>query len=434
MRRLLSTGAVLAVLAVSAMAAIAVPASAAVPDLTGRSYVSLGDSYAAAWGLPLAATQPAAGCDQSDENYPHLVADEFGLDLDDRSCGGAVIANVVDTPQSVGGATAPVQSDALDADTDLVTLTIGGNDLGFWQLGQMCIAATAGGPVAGSLDGNVHASCAEQFVVNTPAGPVNTLETQIDQTVAPALSAALADIGARAPHAKVIVVGYPALAPDAAHTPSDGCYTSLLQGLGFRTNAYPYTNADVELLYATQVHLDDTMAEVTAASGATYVSLIADSVAHTPCNPTDAYVNGITLSLAPDSVPVSGLPVGGIKKGAIHPNAAGAAFTSTKVSDAVRALFAEPDPTPTPTITPTPTPTDDPSPTPTASPSPSPTESPSAGVSPVPSASATPVAAATAGALATTGTPSVVGAIGIGAALFLVGVAVTLLLGRRVHS
>ena len=37
-------------------------------------------------------------------------------------------------------------------------------------------------------------------------------------------------------------------------------------------------------------------------------------------------MNGITLTLSPDSIPVSGLPIGGLQRGAIHPNAAGMAF------------------------------------------------------------------------------------------------------------
>ncbi|TLF30708.1 SGNH/GDSL hydrolase family protein, partial [Microbacterium sp. 5K110] len=351
MRRLLASGAGLALLAVSAFLVAGAPATAAVPDLTGRSYVALGDSYAAAWGLPLAATQPGPGCDQSDQNYPHLLAAEFGFALDDRSCGGAVIANVVDTPQSVGGGTAPAQSDSLDADTALVTLTIGGNDLGFWNIGQMCVALSAAGPVVGSIDGQTHATCREQFIVDTPSGPVNTLSTQIDTTVAPALTSALAAIQARAPHAEIIVIGYPALAPDSAHTPSGGCYSGLFQGLGFRTNAFPYTDVDVTLLHETETHLDEAMAAATVAAGATYVSLAADSVAHTPCNPSDSYVNGITLTLSPDSIPVSGLPFGGVRRGALHPNAAGAAFASDQAAEAVRELFAAPDPTPTPTPT-----------------------------------------------------------------------------------
>ncbi|WP_431795512.1 SGNH/GDSL hydrolase family protein [Microbacterium enclense] len=346
MRRLFASGAVLAVLSAAVFAVAGSAASAVVPDLTGHSYVALGDSYAAGWGLPLTPTQPAPGCDQSDQNYPHLLAAEFGFALTDRTCGGAVIANVVDTPQNVGG-TAPVQTDFLDATTDLVTLTIGGNDLGFWNIGQMCVALAPTGPVLGSLDGQTHQTCREQFIVDTPAGPVNTLETQIDEIVAPALSSALQTIRTRAPNAKIIGLAYPALAPDAAHTPASGCYTSLTQGFfGFRSTAFPYLDVDVALLRDTQAHMDDAMAAATTAAGAAYVSLLPGSLAHSPCSPSDAYVNGITLTLSSDSIPVSGLPLGGIKRGALHPNASGMAFARDAAADAVRALFAVPDPTP----------------------------------------------------------------------------------------
>lgn len=368
MRRLLISIAVLAALAASAGAIAVSSASAVIPDLTGRSYVALGDSYAAGWGLPLAATQPAAGCDQSNENYPHVLANQFGFDLNDRSCSGAVISNVVSAPQGVSGGTAPVQTSALSAATDLVTLTVGGNDLGISQIAQMCVALTASGPVLGSLDGQSHATCREQFVVDTPGGPVNTLVTKIDTTIGPALAAALADIRARAPKARVIVVGYPAVAPDVAHTPAQGCYRGIGSIFAPRKNAYPYKDVDVQLLNDTQKHLDQVMASVTAASGATFISLLDDSYAHSPCTASDSYVDGITITFGSDALPVPGLPFGGYKKGALHPNAAGVAFMSAKVADAIRTLFASPTPTatlsPTPTSTPTVLPTEEPTPTP----------------------------------------------------------------------
>ncbi|MGR9993494.1 hypothetical protein ACUOLX_24515, partial [Escherichia coli] len=96
---------------------------------------------------------------------------------------------------------------------------------------------------------------------------------------------------------------------------------------------FPYLDTDVALLHDTQAYMDAAMAAATAAAGATYVSLLPGSVAHSPCNPSDAYVNGITLTLSPDSIPVSGLPFGGIQRGAIHPNAAGMAFARDAAAD-----------------------------------------------------------------------------------------------------
>ena len=140
----------LALLAPSTTAAAATSSTTA-----GLEYVAMGDSYSAGYGLlPLSPTSPATGCYQAEVDYPHLVATALGLDLDDRSCAGAVTANIRDTPQVTGSGTAPVQSDALSASTDIVTVTIGGNDLGFASIAGYCVALTANGPIAGdpSLD------------------------------------------------------------------------------------------------------------------------------------------------------------------------------------------------------------------------------------------------------------------------------------------
>lgn len=88
----------------------------------GSKYVALGTSYASGTGI---ATQLPGGCTQSDHNYPHLLAAELDLELVDVSCGAAVMANLLDTPQGEH----PPQLDTVTADTDLITITAGGNDL-----------------------------------------------------------------------------------------------------------------------------------------------------------------------------------------------------------------------------------------------------------------------------------------------------------------
>jgi lysophospholipase L1-like esterase len=92
----------------------------------GARYVAIGSSYAAGFGIrPL---EPGSGaCGRSEVDYPHLVAAKLRLQLDDVSCGGAVTANALDTPQ---GSTRP-QIDAVTPQTRLVTLTIGGNDVNY---------------------------------------------------------------------------------------------------------------------------------------------------------------------------------------------------------------------------------------------------------------------------------------------------------------
>ena len=78
---------------------------------------------------PRAAGSPiAAG--RSARNYPHLAAERLGLDLVDITYSGATTANVLRERQH----SAPPQIDTLDGSEELVTVTIGGNDVGYVPL------------------------------------------------------------------------------------------------------------------------------------------------------------------------------------------------------------------------------------------------------------------------------------------------------------
>ncbi|WP_206472998.1 SGNH/GDSL hydrolase family protein [Dietzia sp. KRD202] len=93
-------------------------------------YVALGDSYAAFGDQtePVVTDGPAARCGRSLTNYPNVLDVNSAVgELVDVTCGGAIIPSL--TGFQYDGV--PAQLDALDADTDLVTLSIGGNDVGF---------------------------------------------------------------------------------------------------------------------------------------------------------------------------------------------------------------------------------------------------------------------------------------------------------------
>ena len=93
-------------------------------------YVALGSSVAAGPGIRPSADGAPFRAGRSARNYPHLVAEQLGLDLVDVTYSGATTANVLTDPQHG----APPQADALDGSEDLVTVTIGGNDAGYVPL------------------------------------------------------------------------------------------------------------------------------------------------------------------------------------------------------------------------------------------------------------------------------------------------------------
>jgi lysophospholipase L1-like esterase len=90
-------------------------------------YVALGSSMAAGPGIGPTATGAPFRAGRSARNYPHLVAERLGHHLVDVTYSGATTANVLTDSQHG----APPQIDALDGSEDLVTVTIGGNDVGY---------------------------------------------------------------------------------------------------------------------------------------------------------------------------------------------------------------------------------------------------------------------------------------------------------------
>jgi lysophospholipase L1-like esterase len=90
-------------------------------------YVALGSSMAAGPGIRPSADGAPFRAGRSARNYPHLVAERLGLDLTDVTYSGATTANVRHEPQHG----APPQIEALDGTETLVTVTIGGNDVGY---------------------------------------------------------------------------------------------------------------------------------------------------------------------------------------------------------------------------------------------------------------------------------------------------------------
>src|SRR4051812_33589224 len=150
-------------------------------------YVALGDSYTS--GPAILPQDPAIpGCLRSQVNYPHLVArDLHQLSLVDVSCSGAQTKDMTSS-QDVNPDPDPArQFDALGANAKVVTLGIGGNDLGFVDTAEPCVRLATQPPLAPP-------PCKDYYVANgvTPSRPP-PLQTRLDGV--------LDGIAARAPAA-----------------------------------------------------------------------------------------------------------------------------------------------------------------------------------------------------------------------------------------
>ena len=334
-----SLGIVAGVCLALGLALVASPATAAPGDehLAGLEYVALGDSYASGFGLTPITNLPAPECAQATQNYPHQVADELGLTLTDVSCSGAETANLTTTPQPVAVATTvPIQNAALSETTEIVSVTIGGIDLGYVDILTNCAAISPAGPVVAGTT-----TCEEFY---NPGG-VDSLAAAIDGPVTTALVSTFAAIAAAAPNATIFVVGYPALTPSTI--PDGGCFRDAVGAFTppFPENAYPFTDVDVAYLHTVEVRFDEAIADaaeiVDAAVPAevTYLSSLADTYAHSGCATEDSYIEGITLTGFIPGAP----PTIELAPGAMHPNAAGVGYLAGQLQNAIRAAFPAPE-------------------------------------------------------------------------------------------
>jgi lysophospholipase L1-like esterase len=233
---------------VLAFALFAQAAQAAVSPLR---YVALGDSYSAASGvLPPDPTAPPE-CLRSILNYPHVIAGSTGAQLTDVTCGAAETKDFFE-PQYSG--VAP-QLDAVKKDTQLVTMTIGGND------SNVFIETVLACGSLGVLSLGQGSPCKDRYG--------SSFEDTIRTTTYPSLVRALRAVRAKAPRARVAILGYPWIMP-----PSGGCFDKM-----------PIASGDVPYVRGIQATLNDAVRRAAAATGATYVNLNTVSEGHDACQP-----------------------------------------------------------------------------------------------------------------------------------------------------
>ena len=240
------------------------------------TYVGLGDSAASGPVIPYQIPAPL-GCWRSDHNFAHVIAPSLGVSLKDVSCSGARTDHMW-SPQDVFLGPNPPQLDALTTETRIVTLQIGGNDIGFGEIVDRCTTASPFGH-----------PCRDRYVVNG----VDVLADRIRNT-APKVAAALQAIHARAPQARVLVIGYAAILPHTGY----GCWPQVAIAW-----------ADVPYLRATHEGLNTMLREQAAANGASYVDTYGASVGRDACRST-------TVRWVEPTVPVN-------PAAPLHPNARG---------------------------------------------------------------------------------------------------------------
>ncbi len=218
------------------------PAQAAAPV-----YVALGDSYASGTGTR-SYISDGTSCQRSTKAYPSLIAAARGYALNFRACSGARVADVTNT-----------QLSALTTATTYVTISVGGNDAGF---------------------ADVLTTCAQPGWMSNCNGAINTAQAYINNTLPTQLSNLYAAIRARAPYAKVVVVGYPRIF------------------MGEDCNAFTWFSPDEEArLNQTADLLNSRTASVAASRGFTFANPTDAFIGHAVCDDVE-YINGLSSPIS----------------------------------------------------------------------------------------------------------------------------------------
>ncbi|MEU5017238.1 SGNH/GDSL hydrolase family protein [Streptomyces angustmyceticus] len=316
-------------LAVAAVASLAVAASVFAPAASGAparsadrpEYVALGDSYSA--GVFVRPWDDSDGCGRSYRNYPHQVAERFGYRLRDVTCGAAEVVDGILEPQPSdkilgpptvppegGWPELPAQLEALSADTDVVTVGIGGNSLGFGTILAKCLELGLTQPLKSK-------PCTDHYTGSGAGAPwLADRFAQLDADFGRMMRA----IHAAAPHARVAVVGYPAIVPD-----NSGCTFLHWNQLG------SVKKGDMPWLDGLEQRLNDLLRRHSGHQNAAYVDTYGPSVGHGVCRSGDAkWMYGIRDNLTgdgdqtdPPTELCDDIPGSGEACTLVHPNARG---------------------------------------------------------------------------------------------------------------
>lgn len=222
-------------------------------NVAGPQYVAIGDSFTAG-GRIKALQQGGENCLRSTENYPSIVARELGYSLTDVSCFGASTKDVLQGDTGV-----KPQVDALNAETSLVTVSIGGNDLGVYSTIFLTCIRT-------SRPGGVGAPCQAQFD--------RSFRVKVDQA-GRRVGEVLDEVRRRAPKARILVITYLSLMPN-----------------DLACAATPFSERDVLWFAGVETRLAGAVSAAAEQRDIEVIDMHAASLDHNVCAGAKAWVNG----------------------------------------------------------------------------------------------------------------------------------------------
>ncbi|MGW4564321.1 SGNH/GDSL hydrolase family protein [Streptomyces sp. NPDC004561] len=176
MRRSRLTGFVTSLLLAAGLGLTGAASAQASATAASGGYVALGDSYSSGVGSG-SYISSSGSCDRSTKAYPYLWnAAHSPASFAFAACSGATTDDVLAN-----------QLGSLNSATSLVSITIGGNDAGFSNVMTTCVLQS-------------DSACISR---------INTAKAYVNSTLPGKLDAVYNAISAKAPGARVVVIGYP---------------------------------------------------------------------------------------------------------------------------------------------------------------------------------------------------------------------------------
>lgn len=295
MRRILTVLAELLLATAAGLVAIPATAKPAPPTtsehIKSSPYVALGDSYSAAAGVHPQVPGAPITCNRSQVNYAHdISAATEPKSFTDVTCAGAKTSDFFSS-QASG---VPPQLDAVTKKTRLVTMTIGGNDGdAFGTILNGCVTASL---TSGSIVGN---PCEQKFG--------STFTDLVANQTYPNLVEALTAVRHKAPHATVVILGYPRVMPD---TGIPACYPAM-----------PISMGDVPYVTHWEEALNGAVEKAAAETGARYIDMWPASADRDACQSAgQRWIEPLN---------------GAINADPVHPNTAGEAAMAGETLDQI---------------------------------------------------------------------------------------------------
>lgn len=284
-------------------------------DFTSQKleYVALGDSFSSGEGVePFTPGTDDPGvnvCHRSEDAYPMLLEEDEDLNLNLTAfvaCSGATMSDIT----GVGQWGEPRQLDALSESTDVVTLTIGGNDIGFGEVISVCTRLnTQPSTWTTGQDAYDRYKCAEQmeYAQSILYGSAllddgESFSTKLSQTLADILNSVGEETA-------IYVLGYPNIFPESSslYTP---CTWGALAGAGL-TSARSVEESEIGLARQITGALNSSLSTAAAQMEdprIQFVDISTPFTGHEICGLEDGYMFHINYSQV---------------NGSFHPNAAG---------------------------------------------------------------------------------------------------------------